>query len=80
MTNAKKTFSPTGTDDDRLETVDQVALELQVSRATVYRLLRSGALSAVKLGTLTRIRRLDRLAFMRGAQSYSNRMMTADPT
>lgn len=65
-----------GLDDDRLETVEQAALELQISRATFYRLLKSGALQAVKLGKLTRIRRLDRIAFQRGAQTYAHRMMT----
>lgn len=38
-------------------TVDQVCEILQVSRPTVYRLIKDGKIKVIKLGTATRIRR-----------------------
>jgi excisionase family DNA binding protein len=40
-------------------TVEDAALELGVSRTTVYELIRSGQLASVKVGTLRRIRATD---------------------
>lgn len=45
--------------DDRLLTVREVAEAIRVSNMTVYRLIRSGALQAVRVGRSFRIRPSD---------------------
>ncbi len=42
--------------DDRLLTVGEVCEELRVSNMTVYRLIKSGELSAIRLGRAYRVR------------------------
>ncbi len=54
---------PESDDPNGLETIDEVAAALRISRAHVYNLIRAGKLQAVKLGTTTRVRRGDRVAF-----------------
>ncbi|MFA5889357.1 MAG: helix-turn-helix domain-containing protein [Actinomycetota bacterium] len=44
---------------DRLLTVDEVALLMRVSNMTVYRLIKSGSLSALRVGKNYRIRNVD---------------------
>lgn len=49
---------------DPLLTLNEVATNLDVSRATVERLIRAGRLRALKLGHLTRVRQSDQNAFL----------------
>lgn len=49
--------------DDSLETVDEVCDALRIGRTRFYDLLKSEQLTAVKLGSSTRVRRSERLRF-----------------
>jgi len=53
-----------------LLTIPQFCSEYSVSRSLLYRLLRQGELSAVKVGRLTRIRRDDADAWARRLSTY----------
>lgn len=52
-------------------TVDEVALELRVSRMTIYRLVESGAITSHRFGRLLRITRDAVDAYIRDAQVHS---------
>jgi excisionase family DNA binding protein len=54
--------------DQQLLTVDQVAGEFQLTSQTIRNWIRSGALSAVKIGHVYRVRREDVDAMMRRHQ------------
>ncbi|HEX9122476.1 MAG TPA: helix-turn-helix domain-containing protein [Actinomycetota bacterium] len=45
--------------DDRLLTVSEVCQEMRVSSMTVYRLIKSGELPAIRLGRSYRVRESD---------------------
>ena len=50
--------------DSRLRTVSEVADDLRVSNMTVYRLIKSGQLPAVRVGKNYRIRQGDLTAYL----------------
>ncbi|GAA3082351.1 hypothetical protein GCM10017562_59810 [Streptomyces roseofulvus] len=52
--------------DDRLLTLAQAADRLHVGRTTAYRLIRDGALTAVKVAGTTRVRESDLSAYIAG--------------
>ena len=54
--------------DQQLLTVEQIASEFQVTSQTIRNWIRSGALSAVKIGHVYRVRREDLEAMMRRHQ------------
>lgn len=57
-----------GSDDTLLLTINEVAAQLRVSRATVYRrLLDTKAITPVRIGSSPRIRRSDLDAYLRRA-------------
>jgi len=47
-------------------TLDDIAKELKVSQRSVYRLIRSGELPAIRVGNLWRVREEDFEAYKRG--------------
>lgn len=49
---------------DRLHTVAEVARHMRVSNMTVYRLIKAGAISAVRVGKSYRIRQRDLDAYL----------------
>jgi excisionase family DNA binding protein len=55
--------APTPDADRRVFTVEEVALELRVSEATVYRLMRAGRLAYVAVGRRRRVTREQLEAF-----------------
>ena len=62
--SARTTRSDT---EHRVLTIDEVALELRVSEATVYRLMRRGRLAFVALGRRRRVTRAQLDAFIEAA-------------
>ncbi|MBP7929565.1 MAG: helix-turn-helix domain-containing protein [Actinobacteria bacterium] len=52
--------------DDQLMTVREVAEHMRVSTMTVYRLIKAGELSAVRVGKNFRIRESDLQAYLDG--------------
>jgi excisionase family DNA binding protein len=52
------------TDHHRLLTVREVADDVRVSTMTVYRLIKSGALPAIRVGKHFRIREVDLTAYL----------------
>lgn len=63
-TKTKAQAQPAAVDHDRLLKIKDAADRLAVSPATVSRLIASGALPAVKIGKLVRIRPADLTAFV----------------
>ncbi|MBW3578292.1 MAG: helix-turn-helix domain-containing protein [Actinobacteria bacterium] len=54
-----------GDERERLLTVSEVAAELRVSNMTVYRLIRRGQLSALRVGKNYRVRQQDLAAYLK---------------
>ncbi len=54
-----------GDERERLLTVTEVAAELRVSNMTVYRLIRRGQLSALRVGKNYRVRQRDLEAYLK---------------
>lgn len=57
---------------EHLLTVDEVAAQLRVQRATVYEWLKSGSLRGLKAGRVWRIRPADVEAFLRRPREVAN--------
>lgn len=55
--------------DDRLVTVAEVAAHMRVSNMTVYRLIKSGQLPALRVGKNFRIRGRDLVAYLEASQT-----------
>jgi excisionase family DNA binding protein len=51
-------------DEDSLLTVDEVARVLRVSNMTVYRLIKSGRLGAIRIGKNFRVRRSEVVRYL----------------
>jgi excisionase family DNA binding protein len=56
--------TPTGPFTGRFATVGEVARQLRVSNMTVYRLVKSGDLPAVRVGRGYRIREIDLMRYL----------------
>ena len=64
-----------GSGRDRLLTVGEVASELRVSNMTVYRLIKSGQLPAIRVGKNYRLRQQDLEEYLRaGSVSAEQRL------
>ena len=64
-----------GSGRDRLLTVGEVAGELRVSNMTVYRLIKSGQLPAIRVGKNYRLRQQDLEEYLRaGSVSAEQRL------
>lgn len=59
--------------DDRLYTVAEIAGHMRVSTMTVYRLIKSGALPALRVGKNYRLRGRDLAAYLDGAAAVPQR-------
>jgi excisionase family DNA binding protein len=59
--------------DDRLWTVAEVAEHMRVSNMTVYRLIKSGDLPAIRVGKNYRIRGRDLLAYLESSTTVVQR-------
>jgi excisionase family DNA binding protein len=55
--------------DDRLVTVAEVAAHMRVSNMTVYRLIKSGQLPALRVGKNFRIRGRDLVAYLEASRT-----------
>lgn len=55
--------------DDRLATVAEVAAHMRVSNMTVYRLIKSGQLPALRVGKNFRIRGRDLVAYLEASRT-----------
>lgn len=58
-------------------TIDRLTNAYSLSRSTLYEILRSGALKAIKLGTRTLIRRSDIEAWLDAQPSYLESLKAA---
>jgi excisionase family DNA binding protein len=58
---------------DRLYTVGEVAQHMRVSNMTVYRLIKAGAMPAVRVGKSYRIRRRDLEAYLEASRTGGSR-------
>lgn len=56
--------------DDRLWTVAEVAGHMRVSNMTVYRLIKSGDIPAIRVGKNYRIRGTDLLAYLEASVTH----------
>jgi len=56
---------------DQLHTVGEVADHMRVSNMTVYRLIKSGEMPAVRVGKSYRIRRRDLQAYLEASRTSS---------
>ncbi|WP_082528700.1 helix-turn-helix domain-containing protein [Methylobacterium sp. Leaf466] len=64
MSNKEQAQIATAKCETAAFTVDEVATYFRISRASVWRLLKSGALARARIGGRTVIRRLDADAFL----------------
>ncbi|MPZ74706.1 MAG: helix-turn-helix domain-containing protein [Nitriliruptorales bacterium] len=64
---------PNGSSDDRLWTVAEVANHMRVSNMTVYRLIKSGQLPALRVGKNYRIRGKDLAAYLEASVTEIDR-------
>jgi excisionase family DNA binding protein len=56
LSHEKTPYAARPTEPERLLTVNEIAFRLAISRPTVYRLIRSGALIPVRVGERLRFR------------------------